>query len=127
MQRAQLSIEKRRHPRVTVKVPVKFKLMNGAGEREKILSEAGLDLGQTSNLSTGGVALLTHTSLKRHDLVKLEMELPSHTMIRTFAEVLWIKPLEGGEIEAGLQFLAVRNQDEDLISVFVLNLLKGGI
>jgi hypothetical protein len=28
-------------------------------------------------------------------------------------------------MEAGLQFLAVKTADEDLLSVFVMNLLKG--
>jgi c-di-GMP-binding flagellar brake protein YcgR len=126
MQSAHLSIEKRRHPRVDMKVPVRFKVINRASERERILAEAR-DQGQTTNLSTGGVALRTSESLKTSDLIKLEIELSGRDrVIRTFAEVMWVVPDKDGKgMEAGLQFLAVKSADEDLLSVFVMNLLQG--
>ena len=126
MQNAQLSFEKRRHPRVDVTVPVKFKVINRASERERILAEAR-GQGDTTNVSSGGVALRTTEGLKKNDLIKLEIELPGRgTVIRAFAEAVWIVPDKDGKtVEAGLQFLAVKNDDEDLLGVFVLNLLKG--
>ncbi len=126
MQSAHLSIEKRRHPRVDMKVPVRFKVINRGAERERILAEAR-DQGSTTNLSTGGVALRTTEALKMSDLIKLEIELSGRDrVIRTFAEVMWVvQDKDGKGREAGLQFLAVKTADEDLLSVFVMNLLKG--
>jgi Tfp pilus assembly protein PilZ len=129
MQRAHLSIEKRRNPRVMVTVPVRFKVINRPDERDKILAELGKAMSQTTNVSSGGIALNTHAKLQRGDLLKLDMELPNqHTQIRTFAEVMWIRPNEDIRelAEVGLQFLAVRNEDEDLISNFVLKMLRDG-
>jgi c-di-GMP-binding flagellar brake protein YcgR len=107
-------------------VPVRFKVINRAAERERILAEAR-SLGSTTNLSTGGVALRTPEALKLNDLIKLEIELNGRDrVIGTFAEVVWVSPDKDSKgMEAGLQFLAVKTADEDLLSVFVMNLLKG--
>lgn len=127
MQDAKLSIsneghEKRRHPRVDVDVPVKYKVINRKVMREIVDPKTLLDDGHSVNISLSGLSLTTGTPLTKGDFVKLELVLPeTGRMTRALAEVMWSGP-DGatGHFLSGIRFLIILNEaDEHSVKRFV--------
>ncbi len=124
MDNAQLVMEKRKHPRVTVTLPVKFKRLSRGEEARQALAEAReKQVSEATNVSAGGLALVTKAALRKHDLVKLELSLPNlASPVKAFAEVVWCRE-GGGDHHCGITFLALKQEDEDILGSFVMNLL----
>src|SRR5258708_2296571 len=131
MEKAKLNIDRRKHPRARVTVSVQYKLLNNSSEVEEILSEnRNWHPAESENLSGSGVSLVTKINLKKHDVIKLDLEIPEPPRkLKAFAEVVWCKSSETqkGFYQAGINFLAVKQDEEDLLGRFVMNIiLRGG-
>ncbi len=115
MTEASLFLDKRVHPRVAVKIPISFKVIEEVPEANNIREMGNkLKFAQTLDTSLGGMYVVTddHT-LKIGDILSLKINLPNHTdPLSAFVDVAW-----ANETGAGLQFLAIK--DEDLNSLKV--------
>ena len=110
--------EKRKHPRVDVSVPLRYKELRG----KKYLADGTM----TKNVSEGGVRFRANRfiSLACHLLV--EMKLPSLAKpIKAVSKVAWIKKLgTDNDYEIGNHFLALSNEDEEALSKYVKENIK---
>jgi c-di-GMP-binding flagellar brake protein YcgR len=131
MDDAQLTVEKRRFPRVAVSLNVRFKVINNTPEAESLAKGREALASQSTNVSKGGVALYTEYKLAKGDLVKVELVLPGSTKpVKAFAEVKWCQAArEGGKdggFRAGILFMALRREDEERLEVFLNKLSEVG-
>jgi hypothetical protein len=130
MDDAQLTVEKRRFPRLSVSLHVRFKVINNTPEAEELAKGREAQPSKSTNVSKGGVALSTEYRLAKGDLVKVELVLPgSIKPVKAFAEVKWCAAAKEGDkdgaFRAGILFMALRREDEERLDTF-LGQLAGG-
>ncbi len=114
--------DKRRHKRVEVEVPVKYKVINRKVVKELVDAKQLFDDGKSINISMSGISLTTRLALNKGDYLKMEMSLPrSQRLTRALAEVMWVTQDPGAEgHRAGIRFLIILNEaDEHSIKRFV--------
>ncbi|NTV51688.1 MAG: PilZ domain-containing protein [Candidatus Firestonebacteria bacterium] len=121
MENASLSFDKRKHPRIKVNIPVKYKVINQTEEAMALLEHKRSPMDASSvDVSAEGLCLLTPHELSRGDILKIEVNLPSESQaLRAFSEVVWTTPQEQGSHAAGIFFMALREEDADKIKRFV--------
>lgn len=128
MEKASLSFDKRKHPRIKVTIPVQFKVINETDEALVALEEKKILLsGRSKDISAEGLFLISDRFLEKGDILKLEVDLPDeHKPVRAFSEVIWVSDhgLSEGKHGAGIYFMALRDEDADSIGRFVANTLK---
>ena len=104
--------EKRAHERVSLKLPLRYRILDDTVParhvKEIIQSESP---SQTMDTSLGGLCVTQDGRLKPGQLVNLKLILTDmHETITAFADVVW-----ANESAAGLKFLAVKQRDLDLL------------
>lgn len=107
-------VERRRFPRVTTHIPVKYRKLSD--------SESGLRASTiTRNLSVGGIRFRTPEFVSRACRLIMELDVPMFTKpIKTISKVAWIRKTPSGEqYEIGGQFLEISKKDKDLVSEYV--------
>jgi c-di-GMP-binding flagellar brake protein YcgR len=121
MENASLSFDKRKHPRIKLNVPVKYKVINQTEEAMALLEQKrGPLAGKSMDVSAEGLCLLTEHELTPGDILKIEVNLPSEGQaLRAFSEVVWSAQQEPGTHTAGIFFMALREEDADKIKKFV--------
>lgn len=128
MEKASLSFDKRKHPRINVTIPVQFKVINETDEAMIALEEKKILLsGRSKDVSAEGLFLISDRFLEKGDILKLEVILPEEPKpVRAFSEVIWVSDhgLPEGKHGAGIYFMALRDEDADSIGRFVANTLK---
>ncbi len=128
MESGSLSVEKRKHPRIRVTLPVEFKVINESDEAYLTLDKERQQLaGDSKNISSEGLFLVSERYLEKGDILKIEMTLPDEDKrVSAFAEIVWVSDhgLVEGQHGAGLFFMALRDEDADRIGRLVANMLK---
>lgn len=107
------SNEKRRFPRIDIRVPLQYKeLREGTQASKGALSR---------NLSEGGVRFNTDKFVSLACRMVIELNIPSSPKpIRAISKVAWIKKLSVGEdFEIGNQFLDMSREDRSMIADYV--------
>ncbi len=109
---ANMFIEKRIHPRVSIKIPVKYRLIEDQKELDSVFERRKRE--QTSNtmdVSLGGLYIVAEQILKVGSILRLDISLPNRpALISAFAEVVW-----ANETGGGLHFLAMREEDMEFL------------
>ena len=112
MPEAKLFMEKRVYPRVSVKLPINYRVMQDENELHNIEEwrKTSKDA-QSVDLSLGGMFISVDRALPMGSLLRFDVVIPKQTTpLAIFAEVVWTN-VSG----AGLRFLMVKPQDfEDL-------------
>jgi Tfp pilus assembly protein PilZ len=123
MENASLSFDKRKHPRIKVTIPVKYKVINQTEEALALLEQKRGSLsGSSLDVSAEGLCLVTPHELSRGDILKIEVSLPGEGQaLRAFSEVVWT----GAQNSAGIFFMALREEDAEKIKRFVETTLTG--
>ncbi len=128
MESGSLSFEKRKHPRIRITLPVEFKVINENDAAYQTLEiEFHQQEGNSKNISSEGLFLVSDRYLEKGDILKIEMTLPDdEKQVRAFAEIVWVSDhgLAEGKHGAGLFFMALRDEDADRIGRLVANMLK---
>ena len=116
MNDANLFIEKRRDPRVDIKIPVKYSSSGNNSvslnppEKQKEEQSA-----QTLNLSLGGMYLVTEKRMDVGSVLYLDITLPDHPKhLSASAQVLWAFEKGGG-----LRFLTMKAEDAEALKGFL--------
>ena len=110
MPEANLFLEKRAYPRISVKIPVKYRLIEDQNEIKTILERRKSEqTAHTMDVSLGGMYLVTVHSLSVGVLLRIEFMFHGKTKpLTAMAEVVW-----SNETGAGLRFLTMKEQDTD--------------
>ena len=108
MPEANMFVEKRVHPRVSVKIPVKFRVIEDQKELETVFERRKKEqTTRTMDMSLGGLYIVADSVLNIGSILRLDISLPERTsLISAFAEVVW-----SNETGAGLHFLAMKEDD----------------
>ncbi len=116
MPEGNMFLEKRVHPRVAVKVAVKYRVIEEQAEIESVFARKNRDkTSQTLDVSLGGMYLVADQVITVGSILRLDMNIPGQTSpIAAFAEVAW-----SNESGLGLHFLALKDTDEDLLKAYV--------
>ncbi len=121
MPEANMLVEKRVYPRVSINVPVNYQVIEDQNEIKEVLRGTGKDKNShTLNVSLGGLYLVVDHILEKGRILRLGMSLPgiSH-LITAFAEVVW-----SNESDAGLRFLAIKEEDVEILNNCLLRTMS---
>ncbi len=106
--------EKRRFPRVTTHIPIKYRKL---GEAEGYVRASVV----TNNLSQGGVRFRANEFISMACRLILELDMPMFKKpIKAISKVAWIRKATGDDnYEIGNQFLEISKKDKELVSQYV--------
>ena len=111
------SQEKRRYPRVTTHIPIKYRKLTETedADRSSTISK---------NLSEGGIRFMSPDFISRACRLILELDMPMFIKpVKAISKVAWIrKASSGNEYEIGSQFLEMSKKDKGLVSEYVNSL-----
>lgn len=116
MPEGKMSVERRANPRVSIKIPIKYRLEDNSsvlrGIEEWRQTEKN---GYTLDMSTGGMHIAVDQPLKVGEIIKFDVYLldPSN-VVSIYAEVIRVSK-EG----AGLHFLMMKNNDMETLKAFL--------
>jgi c-di-GMP-binding flagellar brake protein YcgR len=116
MPEAKLFMEKRMYPRVSVKLPINYRVMEDEAELHNIEEwrKTNKDA-QSVDLSLGGMFIAVDRSLPMGTLLRFDVTIPKQAdPLAIFAEVVW-----SNVTGAGLRFLMVKPQDLDALKKFL--------
>lgn len=110
-----LYIERRKYKRADLKFKINYKVIMGEEEAQEIRNTAIKIIGESSDISLGGIKAEGPMSGNPGDIIRLEVQVegrPEH--ITTFAEIKWVKGKETIK-SFGLEFLILKDADKALI------------
>lgn len=129
MENASLSFDKRKHPRVKIEIPVKYKIINQTEEALAVMEQKKYhQMAKSQDVSVEGLFLVSESLLEKGDILKLEVHLPEEKHpVRAFSEVVWTldQGLPAGRHGAGIYFMALRDEDAERMKHFVDKILTG--
>ena len=101
-------VEKRSNPRVPIKIPLKFRLLDGAKDPATISGMRKTEISsQAVDASLGGMYIILEQKLDIGNIMSLHFTLPEIPgELSAFAEVVW-----GNESGVGVHFLALKPED----------------
>ncbi len=113
---ANMFMEKRVHPRVSVKIPVKYRVIEDQKEIETVFERKKREqTSQTMDVSLGGLYLVTEQLMNVGSILRLDISIPNQShMVSAFAEVVW-----SNETGGGLHFLAMKEEDVDSLKNYL--------
>jgi hypothetical protein len=130
METGDLFFEKRKHPRIQVSLAIEYKVVNETDEYYATLEKKrSIHNGDSKDISSEGLFLMSDKCLEKGDILKIEMMLPDEDKpVRAFAEIIWLSDhsVPEGRHGAGIYFMALRDEDADRIGRLVANMLKLG-
>lgn len=118
MPEANMFVEKRIHPRVSVKIPVKYRVIEDQKELETVFERKKKEqTTKTMDVSLGGLYIVADQLLNIGSILRLDISLPEKSsLISAFAEVVW-----ANETGGGLHFLAMKEDDVEFLKNYLTN------
>jgi c-di-GMP-binding flagellar brake protein YcgR len=119
MPEAQISFERRNHPRIPLKIPVKYWLINDPKEIEMISTNKRHEQNtHTINVSLSGLYIVLDEKLNVGSIIRLDISIPDYSVsMAAFAEVVWSNKRGGG-----LRFEAIKEADQEVLKNFLLQI-----
>jgi c-di-GMP-binding flagellar brake protein YcgR len=113
---ANMFVEKRIHPRVSVKIPVKYRVIEDQKELETVFERKKKEqTTRTMDVSLGGLYIVADQILSVGSILRLDVSLPGKSaLISAFAEVVW-----SNETGGGLHFLAMKEDDVESLKSYL--------
>lgn len=113
---ANMFVEKRIHPRISVKIPVKFRVIEDQKEIETVFERRKKEqTTQTMDVSLGGLYIVADQLLNVGSILRLDISLPDRSsLVSAFAEVVW-----ANETGGGLHFLAMKEEDVESLKGYL--------
>lgn len=113
---AHLSIERRVHPRISIKVPVKYRSEEDRNVLKTIEKWRSSEKNAyTLDLSVGGMNLVLDQTLRIGEILKFDLYLlDGVVMVTVYAEVKWSNP-KG----TGLRFLMMPEDEQSALKAFL--------
>lgn len=117
MPEGKMSVEKRAFPRIAVKIPVKYRVVEEGKEAKDIQDWRRSELNAyTLDVSLGGLHLVLDQPLKVGEIMNLDLFLldDKTKTLRVYAEVAW-----SNQDGAGLKFLMMKESDQRALKAFL--------
>lgn len=122
MPEANMFVEKRIHPRVSVKIPVKYRVIEDQKEIDSVFERRKKEqTTKTMDVSLGGLYIVADSVLNIGSILRLDISIPAKvSIISAFAEVVW-----ANETGGGLHFLAMKEEDVDALKNYLGSVSEG--
>ncbi len=122
MPEANMFVEKRIHPRISVKIPVKYRVIEDQKELETVFERKKREqTTRTLDVSLGGLYIVAEQVLNIGSILRLDISIPEKSsLISAFAEVVW-----SNETGGGLHFLAMKEDDVESLKNYLAHLSNG--
>ena len=122
MPEANMFMEKRIHPRVSIKIPVKYRVIEDQKELETVFERKKREqTTRTMDVSLGGLYIVADQILNIGSILRLDISFPEKSsLISAFAEVVW-----ANETGGGLHFLAMKEDDAESLKTYLVNVSDG--
>ena len=116
MPEANMFVEKRIHPRVSIKIPVKYRVIEDQKELETVFERKKKEqTSKTVDMSLGGLYIVAEQILNVGSILRLDISVPNRSsLISAFAEVVW-----SNETGGGLHFLAMKEDDVEALRAYL--------
>lgn len=116
MPKAKMSMERRLHPRINVKIPVKYRLEEDAQVIKTIAKWRSEEKNAyTLDMSLGGMSIVVDKPLSAGEFIKFEVYLlDKKNLVTIYAAVRW-----ADKKSAGVRFLMMKNEDLDALKAFL--------
>jgi c-di-GMP-binding flagellar brake protein YcgR len=116
MPEANIFIEKRIHPRVSAKIPVKYRVIEDQKEIETVFERRKKEQStRTMDVSLGGLYIVAEQALNVGSILRLDISVSTNpNLISAFAEVVW-----ANETGGGLHFLAMKEDDVESLKAYL--------
>jgi c-di-GMP-binding flagellar brake protein YcgR len=113
---ANLFLEKRIYPRVSAKIPIKYRLVDDLAGINSILERKKNDKdSKTQDLSLGGMYIVANQKLEVGAFLRLEIYLPDKPdPLTASAELVWVNDTGGG-----IHFLAMKDVDVETLRIYL--------
>jgi hypothetical protein len=114
---AKAFLEHRTQERVSVKVPIQFRILEKREEMDKLHQQKGV----TKDISLQGLFIRTAQDIKPGDVFCLDIPLPDvKRHLFAYAEVVWVKP---GKLffknDAGLKLMLMPVEDQEALKSYL--------
>src|SRR6185369_15271827 len=108
--------EKRVHPRISVKIPVLYRMVENAQEVEGSLAARKKESqARTMDISLGGISIVVPETLIDGALLQLYILLPDpEIQLKALAKVVW-----ASETGGGLRFLSMNEEDVKSLKAYL--------
>jgi hypothetical protein len=116
MPKASLHKEKRVYPRISVTMPVHYRVLEDQKAIESLQERRQKEMGAiTRDVSLGGMFLVAEKPLTAGHMLVLHISVPGHPgRLSAYAEVVWSN--DGG---GGLRFLAMSDGDLEIFQTYM--------
>ena len=116
MPEAEMYVEKRTNPRLSIKIPVKFRLVENQMEVLNVQEWQKFQQNAfTLDMSLGGLQICVDQQLKVGSIHQFDIYLLEKTdCICPYAEVIW-----SNEKSSGLKFLMMTSEDMESLKIFL--------
>ncbi len=116
MPEAKMSMEKRANPRISLKIPVKYRLVEDEAEIRNIEEWRKLEQNTyTLDMSLGGMYIAVDQPLKVGNIIKFDIYLLDMTNV----EGIYAEVAHADQKGAGLHFLMMKNNDREIMKAFL--------
>lgn len=105
-------LEKRAEPRIPIRIPVKFMVLNDPNEINGVIEiERQNRSAFIMDLSMKGMSIVSQQTLIERKILCIDLSLNNYeTFIRVFAQVVWTDETGGG-----LKFLSLKEEDTQFL------------
>ena len=116
MPEGNLFVEKRAHPRVSIKIPVKYRVVEDLAGIQSIIEMRKTEAHTESlDISLGGMYIVSDQPLGVGSILHLDITLLGRERrLTAFGEVVWSK-----DSGAGLHFMMIKHEDLEALSAFL--------
>jgi len=116
MPEAEMFVEKRTNPRLSIKIPVKYRLVDNQMEMKNVQEwQKSQQNAYTLDLSLGGLQIVVDQPLKVGSIHQFDIFLLDKTdCVCPYAEVVW-----SNEKSSGLKFLMMTGEDQEHLRNFL--------
>ena len=114
-------IERRQNHRVSLTLPVRYKIFHLDQIENEIQEESFRLSAKSLDISLGGIQVVSEDPLFVGDVLELEFDLPQAGRVRTVAKMAWVKKGSGsdlGKTVCGIRFIPVYENDLEKIKVY---------
>lgn len=116
MPEAYLQKEKRVDPRISIKIPVIFRVIDDQEEIETLFERKRKEKHtHTLNISLGGMSIVAGEALKDQSILSLDILISgSEKILKAIAEVVW-----SNEMGGGIRFLTMNEDDIETLKDYL--------
>lgn len=108
--------ERRVYPRIALKIPVIFRVLDDQEEIKSVIELRKKEKhGHTLDVSLGGLCVVTDQPLQEGSILSLEITIPDVTKtLKAMAEVVW-----SSETGGGIRFLTMDENDMETLKTYL--------